>query len=256
MKHLLTLTLFLALGMVAHADSPWRTFTSPDGDRTFEGRLTGYNARTQTVTVQNRQGQTIHFKEDLISRDDREYVRDNVNNLPPDISLDVRFERLSERGETKRGGNTRTTQSDAGYKITLQNYTPKHFGDVDVEYLLIYRKDKVEGSGTNEVVRGSSSVSLEANRTREIETQTVTLVNFFERGKASSAAAGGSCGGGGCSKGSSSTTVTRSKRSRDYLVGCVARVKVNGHVVSTTATAANLLRQYETEFDGPSASNY
>jgi hypothetical protein len=250
MKTILAIACTLAFTVAAHAESPWRTFTSSDGERTFEGRLIGYNAATQTVSVQNRQGQTLHFKEDLVTSEDREYVRDNIDKLPPDISLDVRFDRIVERGETNRSGDTRTTNSSGGYKITLRNYTAKHYGDVDIDYMLIYRKDEVDGKGANEIVRGSASTALEANRTAEVETQTVSLTNFFERGKASSAS------GGGCSTcpKSNSTTVSRSKRSKDYLIGCVAQIKVNGHVVTTTATAPNLIRQYEAEFGGTSDS--
>ncbi len=254
MKNLLTLIFSLALGMTAQADSSWRTFTSSDGARTFEGRLTAYNASTQTVTVENRQGQTLHFKEDLISEDDREYVLSNADKLPPEISLDVRFEKLLDRGDSKRTGGSRTTTSDAGYKIALRNFTPERFSDVEVEYLMIYRKDQVSGSGTNQVVRGSESVTLEANRTHDIETESVSLVSFYEAAKASSASSGGGCSAGRCPKSSSSTTVTRAKRSRDYLVGCIARVTVNGHVVATAATAPNLLRQYQAELDGSASS--
>jgi hypothetical protein len=247
MKHILILACSLAIGMAAHAQSPWRTFTSSDGERTFEGRLIAYNAATQTISVQNRQGQTIHFKEDLVTGEDREFVRDNLDKLPPDISLDVRFDRIVERGETNRSGDSRTTNSSGGYKITLRNYTAKHYSDVEVDYLLIYRKDEIEGRGADQIVRGSETVSLEANRTRDIETQTVSLTNFFERGKVSSSS--------GCSRCPSSNTATRSKRSKDFLVGCVAQIKVNGHVVTTTATAANLVREYESEFGSTSDSD-
>lgn len=252
MKTLLPLAFLLVLGLTAQADSSWRTFTSSDGQRTFEGRLTAYNSDTKVVTVQNRQGQTIHFSEDLISEDDRDYVLDNVDALPPRISLDVRFETLTERGDTKRSGDVRSKTSDAGYKISLRNYTPDNFDDVEVEYLLIYRKDQVQGSGENKVVRGSETVSLTANRTQDIETETVSLVSFYERGKVTSSTSGG-CSGGGCPK-STSSIATQPKRSRDYLVGCIARVMVNGHVVTTAATAPNLLRQYESELDGSASS--
>lgn len=252
MKNLFALILFLALGMPAQAEVAWRTYTSSDGQRKFEGRLTAYNSSTQTVTVQNRQGQTVHFKDDLISKEDRDHVLAYADKLPPAISLDVRFERLMERGDTKRAGGSRTTTSDGGYKIALRNFTPGKFSDVDVEYLVIYRKDQVSGSGTNEIVRGSESVSLEANRTHDIETESVSLVSFYEAGKASTASGGG-CSAGRCSK-FSSTTVSRAKRSRDYLVGCIARVTVNGHVVATAATAPNILRQYAEELEGSASS--
>ena len=44
-------------------------------------------------------------------------------------------------------------------------------------------------------------------------------------------------------------SVTRSKRSRDYVLGCVARIKVNGKVVKTEASSSDILRKYADEFE-------
>jgi len=238
---------FLIFGLSAHAETEWRTFTSPDGKRTFEGKLIAFNKKTDTVTVRNRHGKTLHFGQDLISKEDRKYVQTTAESLPPDVSLDVRFEQLLERTEANHAGRVRKKKYDAGYKIILNSYTPQDFGDVEVEYLMIYRKDEVNGSGADLVMRGRATTTLEANRKQEVETQTVELVSFFERGKV--ATSGGRCGGGGCSK--ARTNVTPTKRSRDFLVGCIARVKVNGHIVKMSASAPNIHRDYKDQFDSP-----
>jgi len=243
-SHLMKTILFsvILLGMFAgNVFAEMRTFTSSDGQRTFQGTLLGYNSKTDVVSVRNEQGQTLHFNIDLISEKDREYVKAN----PPleKISLDVRFDRLMNRQDSNRGKNERVTNFEAGYKINLLNYTPQDLGKVDVEYLLIYRKDKVSGDAETRTVRGSGSVNLEANGKSELETTTVDLTNYFKRTITRS-------GGSGCSRcPRSQSTSVRTDRSRDSLVGCIARVKVNGQVVSTSATAPNLLRQYEEKFD-------
>jgi hypothetical protein len=245
MKSIYFPLVFLILGLAAHAETEWRTFTCPAGKQTFNGKLIAFNKETNTVTVRKRDGQTLHFGQDLISKKDREYVQTTAERLPPSVNLDVRFEQSLERTEANSKANVRTKKYDAGYKIILNSYTPQDFGNVEVEYMLIYHKDKVNGSGEDVVLRGSSTTALEANRRQEVETQKVELVSFFEASKATTS--GGGCGGGGCSR--AQTNVTPSKRSRDFLVGCIARVKVNGHVVEVSATAPNILREYEDEFD-------
>ena len=57
-----------------------RIFTSADGAKTFEGRLTDYDARQATVTV--RKGmRNIRFKLSLLSKEDVAYVKENANAL-------------------------------------------------------------------------------------------------------------------------------------------------------------------------------
>jgi len=244
MKNISILLLSL-LALVVNASAQMRTFTSADGERTFQATLIGYNANTQVVTVRNEQNQNINFNIDLISEKDREFVK--ANPQAENVALEVRFDRLVDRQNANRSKNQRTTTYDAGYNIRLLNYTPQDLGKVEVEYLLIYRKDDVSGKAETHTVRGSGSVHLEANGSQELETTTVKLVNFFKRSTVRSG--GGGCSrGGGCSK--QQTTATRAQRSRDTLVGCIARVKLDGKVVSTSATAPNLLRQYENEFGG------
>ena len=40
---------------------------------------------------------------------------------------------------------------------------------------------------------------------------------------------------------------TRSKRSRDTILGCVAQIKVGGKVVKTEASSPDILRDYANE---------
>lgn len=241
MKIISIISIFLCV-FAGNVLAETHTFTSADGQRTFNGTLVGYNTNTQVVTVRNEQGQTLHFNIDLISEKDREFVKAN----PPaaNVSLDVRFDRSMDRQNSARSKNQRTASYEAGYKINLLNYTPQNLNNVEVEYLLIYRKDSVKGSPETRTVRGNGTVNIDANGTKEFETSTVNLESFFKRSTVRQS--GGGCKGGGCPKTQSS--VTRTERSRDSLVGCIAQVKVNGEVVNTTATAPNLLRQFEEEF--------
>ena len=44
-------------------------------------------------------------------------------------------------------------------------------------------------------------------------------------------------------------SATKSQRSRDVILGCIARIKVGGKVVKTEASSANILREYSDAFD-------
>lgn len=235
--------LFLGLGITGHADQEWRTFTSAEGGRTFKGQLTAFDEELDTVTVRNSNRQEVSFKMDLISKDDRDYVIENADKLPPDANLQIRFETLNERKDAKRGSDTRTKTYEGGYKISVNSYTPRTIKDVEVEYVMIYRKDKVDGNYNDAVVKGSKTVVVPSNSSVSIETETVDLVNYYKASKL--VASGGGCSKGRC--GSGSVTATKPERSRDFLIGCVARVTVNGHEVSVSATSPDVLEKYQSQ---------
>lgn len=239
MKHTALLLSFLFLSV--HAGAEMRTFTCPEGERTFDGRLTAYDSASKTVTVLNPQGQTLHFDISLLSKQDQDFVIKKAPALPVNVSLNVRFEPLRDRQDTERNGSTRRTTYDAGYNIILNDYSGKGLQNAEVEYLLIYRKDEVSGSGDNRTVSGRKTVNVEPNGSYELETDTVKLVNFYQRGQVRTS--GGGCRARSC--GSGTTTASRSQRSRDFLVGCIAQIKINGVIVETVATAPNILRQYQ-----------
>ncbi|MFU8894592.1 MAG: hypothetical protein ACNA8L_13300 [Luteolibacter sp.] len=221
----------------------YHAFTSADGQRSFQGVVLDYDRITEVVTVRNDQGQTIRFRIDLVSEKDREFVKTHEPKI--NAVLDVRFERLVDRQDSNRSKTQRVTNYEAGYKINLLSYTPQDLDNVEVEYLLIYRKDSVSGDAETQTVRGSGSVRIPANGAAELETSTVNLTDFYKQGTVSRAKSGCSS----CPKSQKSSVATRAQRSRDSLTGCIARVKINGEVVSVTATAPNLLRQFEKELD-------
>lgn len=241
------ITLFLVMGITANADQEWRTFTSADGGRSFKGQLVAFDKSTETVTVINAKRQRLSFKMDVISEADQDYVNDNADKLPPDANLKIRFDELFDRTDFQRGAEkTKTKTYDGGYTIHVNSYTPRLISEAEVEYVMIYRKDNVDGNYSDITVKGSETVVVPPNSSASVETETVDLVNFYKAGKAISS--GGGCSRGGCSKGS--TTFTKSERSRDSLIGCVARVTVDGHVVAVSATSPGILEKYEAELDG------
>ncbi len=238
-----------SLLIALHAGAEMRTFTCPDGERTFNGRLTAFNSDTETVSVISEDGRSMHFNIDLISEKDQEWVRKIAPALPANVSLEVRFDQIRERQSAERDGRSRRNTYDAGYSITISDFSGQGIKNAEVEYLLIYRKDDTDSSGENITVSGSESISVEPNASVEIDTNTVQLVSFVSRGGVS--VSGGGCRGGSCG---ASATATRTQRSRDFLVGCIAQVKINGVVVETAATAPNIMRNYEEQLGGRTAA--
>ncbi len=53
-----------------------RTFRSADGTKSFTATLTGYDQESGTVTVRRPDGSTVKFKIDVLSEEDRQYVKE------------------------------------------------------------------------------------------------------------------------------------------------------------------------------------
>lgn len=231
---------------MAHASQEWRTFSSLDGTRTFKGQLTAFDTSSSTVTVLKSDRKRISFKLDVISEEDQEYVLENSSKLAPDLSLKIRFEELRDRQGTTRSSETRTTNHESGYTIYLNSYSPSLVKEAEVEYLMIYRKDSVSGDSNDIVVKGTDIVEIPPNSSASVETETVELVNYYKAGQPIGSAGGGGCSGGSCG-GGGGTIYSKSERSRDLMIGCVARVIVNGKVVSESATSPGILEKYKSE---------
>jgi hypothetical protein len=235
--------LFLGLGVTVRANQEFRTFTSAEGGRSFNGKLVAFDDESETVTVINSKGRNISFKLDLISKVDREFVISQSDKLPPDAKLEIRFETTNERKDSKRTNDTRTSTNKGAYTISVNSYTPRTIKDVEVDYVMIYRKDKVNGKYTDQVIKGSKTVTINPNSSAAVGTETVDLVNYFK--ESTVVTNGGGCAAGRC--GTASVTATKPERSRDFLIGCVARVSVNGQEVGISATSPDVLEKYQSQ---------
>ena len=251
-------TFFLGLVITVSGNQELHTFTSADGVRSFKGQLVAFDKSTETVTVLNSNGQRFSFNMDVISEADQDHVNDNADKLPPEANLKISFDELFDRTAFERGAeNAKTKTYKGGYSIHVNSYTPRHISEAEVEYVIIYRKDSVDGEHSDTLVKGSETVVIPHNGSASVETKTVDLVKFYKPGKAIGSGGGGGSGCSTCpkSKGSGSVTYTKSERSRDSLIGCVARVTVDGHVVGLSATNPGILKKYEAELDSSSNSS-
>lgn len=87
-----------------------RTWTSADGQRTFEGKLLEYNDFTRQVTV-DREGQPLSFHESVLSQDDIDYVKLTAPDLPPYDKYGLGTSRSSSSGSSSGGSSVRVSGS-------------------------------------------------------------------------------------------------------------------------------------------------
>jgi hypothetical protein len=246
MKTTLVTLLSVLLVGIAAAQTPWRTFRSADGGQTFVGKLIGFDSEADSVTVRMKTTQqTATLKLERLSAQDQEYVKATAPDLVPDAAIELRFAKLMELTGSEQGDGTRTKSYNGGYQIQLRNYSTEFIRDVDVEYIVIYRKDEVGGNGERVLHSGSKHFAdLLPNYTDEVIADGVKLENYFKGGSSVSSTSAG------CSTCPSSTAsiATRAQKSRDLLLGCIVRIKIGGKVVLTDASSPDILRQYADAF--------
>jgi hypothetical protein len=247
MKAIVPILLLCLAGVtLAETELPWRSFKSSDGEQTFEGRLIGYQSSDQTVTVRMKSGQTVTFAMARLSAEDRDYVVTEAPEPPISARLDLRFTKIMDETGSERDKGARSKTYNGGYNIQILNYSPQALEDVEVEYLIIYRKDATDGLGERMAHKGSTTMSsLLPNLRDVVVADGIALESSYEPGTSSVSAASGcsSCGTGG------SVSVTKSQRTRDVILGCVARVKSRGQIVHTAASSPDILRRYADAFD-------
>lgn len=246
MKAIVPMFLFcLAGATMAETELPWRSFKSADGGQAFEGRLIGYQSADQTVTVRMKSGQTVTFALARLSEADRDYVVTEAPEPPISARLDLRFSKIMDETASERDQGARSKTYNGGYKIQILNYS-QALEDVDIEYVIVYRKDATNGLGERMIHKGSTTMSTLLPNLRDVViADGIALESSYEPGTSSVSAASGcsSCGTGG------SVSVTKSQRTRDVILGCVVRVKSRGQVVHTAASSPDILRGYADAFD-------
>ncbi len=158
-----------------------RIFTSADGAKTFEGRLTDYDARQATVTV--RKGmRNIRFKLSLLSKEDVAYVKENANALAAANAIRLDFDLWKGKANTNRTATERTTTTPAGYEIEVRNWTKKNIENIEVRYTVFHRKDAENGPDSIAQSTGSFDIStLFAGKDDVSRTAPISLVRYTRK---------------------------------------------------------------------------
>lgn len=76
-----------------------RTWTSSDGERTFEGEFKSYDAETEMVSVTKR-GRTLSFELSKLSETDQAFAKEQAESSAGNAADEAAME---EFGETKMG---------------------------------------------------------------------------------------------------------------------------------------------------------
>jgi hypothetical protein len=247
-KNLLPVILLALLASFAGAQIPWREFKSADGTQKFVGQLLSYKKADESVTVRLKANmKPATFKLERLSEDDRAYVMAEAANLAANASVELRFDKLLEPTNNERSDTTRTKTYNGGYKVEMVNRSAEWLEDVEVQYVVIYYKDQTDGNGKRMLHGGSKHFdSLLPNSKNEVLADGIEMENFFKEGTAEERRDGTFD-----AQGNRNTTlkVTKAQKSRDVLLGCVARVKVAGKIVHTEASSPDIMRQYRDSFE-------
>ena len=85
---LLSLIVFLGMGFLLSVAEA-RTWTSSDGDRTFEGELDSYDAVNGKVTVILKNRRKLTFNQNKLSEEDIVWLKKNGNRFIGESSLEI-----------------------------------------------------------------------------------------------------------------------------------------------------------------------
>lgn len=180
-RTLITLFTCAVLGIPAMALEK-RTFTSADGAKSFEGRLTDYDGKRGTVTVRKGMRNTT-FKLTMLSEKDIEYVKENGNAVAAANAIRLDFDLWKGKPQTNRTESERTTTTSAGYDIEIRNWTKKDISNIEVRYTIFHRKDAENGPGSIAQTKGTFFVStLFAGKDDPNRTDAVNLIRFSRQG--------------------------------------------------------------------------
>ena len=187
MKRLLTIAGCLALAATGWADVEWRTFENSDKSKFFKGRLVGYDSARNKVTVQKQSTmRSITFSLDLLSEDHQKFVKERSMELEAAGGLRMMFYENVEKVSSNRTSTTRTNNYNGGYKIEIRNYLRKAIQDVEIDYIVIYRKDSTKGNGTLATKKGSKNLTaLVPNYDENLVIDGIPLKSYYKAGSVS-----------------------------------------------------------------------
>lgn len=194
LKKILTPVLFALATTASWANTDWKTFDNADKTKTFVGRLVGFDKKTDIVTVQSKSTmRPVRFKVELLSEEHRDYVKSRSIELQAAGSLRMMFYETVEQTGSERDKESSTKTYNGGYRIELRNAATEMIENVEIDYVLVYRKDAIKGNGEVLTMTGSANVTtLLPNIDENIVADGIPLSSYYKKSKASG---GGAAGG-------------------------------------------------------------
>lgn len=154
-----------------------RNFESADGSKTFSAELIGYDSKTKMVTV-ILQRKTQNFSIDLLSEDDQKYVIETGKQLAVINNIVITIKEFSENSEKKTSERVEDRVTPSGYVISLNNRSAQDFKKLEVKYTIYYAvQGYIEPDRKVETLTGDLTYDLASNKSKELNTKTVNIVN-------------------------------------------------------------------------------
>ena len=182
-----TLSLLALLTTIASADVEWRTFENAEKTKSFTGRLVGYDSTKALVTVQKKSTmRPVTFKVALLSEENRKFVEERSIELEAAGGLRMMFYEAVTKTDSKRTATTRTSNYNGGFRIEIRNYLRRMIEGVEVDYIVIYRKDSTSGNGSLTTLKGSRNLTaLVPNLNENILVDGIPLKSYYKAGTVS-----------------------------------------------------------------------
>ena len=177
--------LFSLLATSVWGNTDWKSFDNADKTKSFIGRLVGYDSKKEIVTVQRKSTmRPVRFKVGLLSPEHQEYVKARAIELEAASRLRMMFYETVEKVDSNRTSDTRTSKYNGGYRIEIASRASEMIENVDVEYILVYRKDATEGRGEIMTKTGSTKIStLIPNFNTHVTADGIPLTSYYKKGK-------------------------------------------------------------------------
>ena len=154
-------------------------FKSADKTKSFEGVVTDYDAKRETVTIRKTRGRSSTMKLAQLCEEDVTYVKEQGPAIAAAKAIQVDFDLWKDKPETNKTKSERTVTTPAGYEIELRNMVKKDISDIEVRYTIFHRKDAENGPGSIKQSKGSFYIStLFANSDDTNRTDPVDLVRY------------------------------------------------------------------------------
>lgn len=171
-RSLATFGAVLALASTSFA----RTFTSADGSKTMDGKLTAVSVQNKTATIKRVDGKSITFPLSAVSSEDQTYIKDWYKGTAALRNLSVNIKQQDVKGTETKTSNARRYTITSKYALNIRSNAPFEVNDLDVKYRIFYKKDKEKSKDLELTADGSTKIdSLMARGEMMFTTDPVSL---------------------------------------------------------------------------------
>ena len=208
-----------------------RMFQNKDNTKSFLAKLTGYDNKTQNVTVRMKNGRTTTFPITVLSPDDQAYVKANGKQLAIASDIEIGLTKFQDKSVKKTAPRITNRVYPSGYNITLNNRSKNTYDNISVKYTLYYevqgyvdsQRSKMRHHGTLDYgqIVDKERVTLQTEKIDIISGKLEPLIKYKRINQ----------GNGQIDV--IPEVVEPGGRRKDLLTGCKVEILINGKVVKS-----------------------